>query len=129
MTHILTDTMQQQTNGLRVLWADTIFYSETDTKLKVGLNVSKSGAFGFYYVQSPTRKAYKWETLSTDINGGYDSNETGVTLGILFTISYKNFEFMGPSPIDFDTHKLYGECVWEELCKISLKQLKNQVKL
>lgn len=37
--------------------------------------------------------------------------------------TYKNFEFMGPSPIDFDTHKLYGECVWEELCKISLKDL------
>ena len=37
--------------------------------------------------------------------------------------TYKNFEFMGPSPIDFDTHKLYGECVWEELCKISLKEL------
>ena len=36
--------------------------------------------------------------------------------------TYKNFEFMGPSPIDFDTHKLYGECVWEELCKFSLKE-------
>ena len=33
---------------------------------------------------------------------------------------YKCFEFLGPSPIDFDTHKLYGECVWEELCKFSL---------
>jgi hypothetical protein len=34
--------------------------------------------------------------------------------------AYKCFEFLGPSPIDFDTHKLYGECVWEELCKFSL---------
>lgn len=42
--------------------------------------------------------------------------------------TYKNFEFMGPSPIDFDTHKLYGECVWEELCKISLKELKSKGK-
>jgi hypothetical protein len=33
---------------------------------------------------------------------------------------YKCFEFMGPSPIDYDTHKLYGECVWEELCHFSL---------
>ena len=63
------------------MWADTIFYSETDTTLKIGLNLDKSGAFGFYYVQSQTGKVYKWETLSTDINGGYDSNETGATLG------------------------------------------------
>ena len=28
--------------------------------------------------------------------------------------------------IDFDTKKIYGECVWEELCKFSLKeQLKS----
>jgi hypothetical protein len=36
--------------------------------------------------------------------------------------AYKCFEFMGPSPIDFDT-KMYGsECVWPELCKFSLKE-------
>jgi hypothetical protein len=33
---------------------------------------------------------------------------------------YKCFEFMGPSPIDYDTHKLYSECVWEELCHFNL---------
>jgi len=31
-----------------------------------------------------------------------------------------SFEFLGPSPIDFDTHKIYGDCVWEELCKFQL---------
>jgi len=35
--------------------------------------------------------------------------------------AYKCFDFIGPSPIDFDKHKLYGECVWEELCKFNLK--------
>lgn len=34
--------------------------------------------------------------------------------------AYQSFEFIGPSPIDFDKHKLYGECVWEELCKFDL---------
>ncbi len=34
---------------------------------------------------------------------------------------YPCFEFMGPSPIDYDTHKMYGECVWEELCHFSLQ--------
>lgn len=40
--------------------------------------------------------------------------------------TYKCFEFLGPSPIDFDTHKLFGECVWEELCHFNLsKQIKR----
>lgn len=38
---------------------------------------------------------------------------------------YKCFEFLGPSPIDYDTHKLQGECVWEELCHFNLE---NQIK-
>jgi hypothetical protein len=36
--------------------------------------------------------------------------------------AYKCFDFMGPTPINFDTKKLYGECVWEELCNFSLKE-------
>jgi hypothetical protein len=36
--------------------------------------------------------------------------------------AYKCFDFIGPSPIDFDTKKLYGECVWEELCNFSLSE-------
>jgi hypothetical protein len=39
--------------------------------------------------------------------------------------AYKCFEFIGPSPIDYDTKKLYGTCVWEELCNFNLK---NQIK-
>jgi len=35
--------------------------------------------------------------------------------------AYKCFDFIGPSPIDFDTRKLYGECVWDELCNFSIK--------
>ena len=39
---------------------------------------------------------------------------------------YKCFDFIGPSPIDFDTHKMYGDCVWEELCHFDLKtEIKN----
>ena len=40
--------------------------------------------------------------------------------------AYKCFDFIGPSPIDFDTRKLYGECVWDELCNFSVaEQMKN----
>jgi len=35
--------------------------------------------------------------------------------------AYKCFDFIGPSPIDFDTKMLYGECVWDELCHFSIK--------
>lgn len=34
--------------------------------------------------------------------------------------AYKCFDFIGPSPIDFDTKLMYGECVWEELCNFNL---------
>ncbi len=34
---------------------------------------------------------------------------------------YKCFDFLGPSPIDFDTKMLGNECVWEELCNFNLE--------
>jgi len=42
--------------------------------------------------------------------------------------AYKCFDFIGPSPMDFDTKKLFGKCVWEELCKFSLSQQLSQKK-
>jgi len=42
--------------------------------------------------------------------------------------AYKCFDFIGPSPIDFDTQQLYGECVWEELCNFNLKDQIKQGK-
>lgn len=40
--------------------------------------------------------------------------------------AYKCFDFIGPTPINFDTKKLYGECVWEELCKFNLKNIMDR---
>lgn len=43
--------------------------------------------------------------------------------------AYKDFDFIGPSPIDYDTHKVFGECVWEELCHFNLKShMKRNIK-
>jgi hypothetical protein len=42
--------------------------------------------------------------------------------------AYKCFDFIGPTPIDFDKKQLYGECVWEELCNFSLKEQIKQGK-
>jgi hypothetical protein len=44
---------------------------------------------------------------------------------------YSNFEFIGPSPIDFNTKKMFGECVWNELCNFNLKKTiqRNKTKI
>jgi len=34
-----------------------------------------------------------------------------------------SFKFLGPSPIDYDTHQVFGECVWEEICKFDIKKM------
>ena len=36
--------------------------------------------------------------------------------------AYPYFSFIGPSPIDYDTRILNGNCVWNELCNFSLKK-------
>ena len=33
------------------------------------------------------------------------------------------FMFLGPSPIDFNTQKTFGECVWEEICNFDIKSV------
>lgn len=37
-----------------------------------------------------------------------------------FEKAYPHFEFLGPSPIDFDKRLHDGKCVWTELCSFSL---------
>lgn len=39
--------------------------------------------------------------------------------------AYPCFDFIGPTPINFDTKRLHGECVWNELCHFNLQ---NQIK-
>jgi hypothetical protein len=36
---------------------------------------------------------------------------------------YKDFAFLGPSPIDFNSKKLYGECVWDDLCHFNITDM------
>ena len=42
--------------------------------------------------------------------------------------AYPRFAFLGPSPSDYGTHKLFDECVWEELCKFSLANFRRKGK-
>lgn len=39
--------------------------------------------------------------------------------------AYKCFEFIGPTPIDFDKKEMFGECVCNKLCNFNLE---NQIK-
>ena len=39
---------------------------------------------------------------------------------------YPDFKFIGPSPIDFDKKKLFGQCVWNDLCNFSVKNYLNK---
>jgi len=39
---------------------------------------------------------------------------------------YKNFKFIGPSPIDFDKKKTFSQCVWNDLCHFSIKKYKDE---
>jgi len=39
-----------------------------------------------------------------------------------YTNKYKNFAFIGPSPIDFDTMELRDTCVYKKLCKFNLEK-------
>lgn len=45
-----------------------------------------------------------------------------------YEAAYKCFDFIGPTPINFNTRKLYGECVWNELCNLNLEtHIKNGI--
>lgn len=59
-------------------------------------------------------KPYTWLN-STDIENIMQQYED----------AYLNFEFIGPSPIDFDKVLMNNKCVWDELCKF---ELKNKIK-
>ena len=39
---------------------------------------------------------------------------------------YRSYVFIGPSPIDYDNKKMFGQCVWNKLCNFNLqKHIKN----
>lgn len=54
-----------------------------------------------------------------NINTWLSSNDI-IQLIKQYEKAYKNFKFIGPSPIDFDSKFNNGVCVWEELCKLNL---------
>jgi len=86
------------------------------------------------YIFAPDQP-YEWKSNPTEWLSNYD------IMNVLeqYEISHPEFEFIGPTPIDFDTrvgnkpnrYEMSGasyssgtrKCVWNELCQFSLKQL------
>ncbi len=45
-----------------------------------------------------------------------------------YEFKYPKFKFIGPSPIDFNKRKTFGQCVWDDLCKFQLgNYIKNNI--
>jgi hypothetical protein len=87
------------------------------TKL-FGSNVSGVGkdSFSPFMPEEWKKNPYQWLS-SVDINNVMHQYER----------AYKCFEFIGPSPIDFDKKIVSNECVWKELCHFSLmKQMQKR---
>ena len=40
-----------------------------------------------------------------------------------YETAYKCFKFIGPSPIDFYAKQQNGQCVWNDICNLNLKQM------
>jgi hypothetical protein len=62
----------------------------------------------------------KWKTNPTE----WLSNIDILQVLTQYQDTYKNFKFIGPTPIDFDyVPNRNGLCVWQELCTFSLKKI------
>ena len=84
-------------------------------------------------VKTPTMREELLDSFAPEAPHTWDKNpnEWLTSLDILSVMNqyekkYKCFEFIGPSPIDFDTYETNGKCVWPELCEFSVEsQLKR----
>lgn len=45
-----------------------------------------------------------------------------------YEVAYPKFKLLGPSSIDYDTILHDGKCVWQDLCRLSLKDLQRRHK-
>ena len=64
-----------------------------------------------------------WNKNPTEWLSSVDINQ----IMLQYEYKYPSFIFIGPSPIDFDKKKLFGQCVWNELCNFNLKEhIKNK---
>jgi hypothetical protein len=73
------------------------------------------------YIFAPD-KPYEWKKNPNEWLSNFD------IMNVLeqYEETYREFEFIGPTPIDFDTRTgsgMHRKCVWNDLCQFSLKHL------
>lgn len=75
------------------------------------------------YIFAPDQP-YEWSKNPNEWLSNYD------ILNVLeqYEDTYKHFEFIGPTPIDFDTVLQTRQCVYNELCHFDLKSLVDKGK-
>jgi Ulp1 protease family, C-terminal catalytic domain len=75
------------------------------------------------YIFAPDQP-YEWKKNPNEWLSNYD------ILNVLeqYEEKYKHFEFIGPTPIDFDAVLQSRQCVYNELCHFDLKSLVNKGK-
>jgi hypothetical protein len=66
----------------------------------------------------------KWENKPTEWLNTLDIRDVMNQ----YEVKFPEFEFIGPVPMDFDAKVGFGQCVIDELCKISLKSLLDKGK-
>lgn len=61
----------------------------------------------------------EWEKAPTTWLSNYDIADVLRQ----YEVAYPEFKLLGPSAIDYDYKEEGGKCVWEELCRLSLKEV------
>ena len=61
----------------------------------------------------------EWEKAPTTWLSNYDIADVLRQ----YEVAYPKFKLLGPSAIDYDYKEEGGKCVWEELCRLSLKEV------
>lgn len=86
--------------------------------------LNQSGAFGHINTDSELTESFapmsppEWKNNPNEWLSSVDI----MNVMKQYEKAYPCFDFMGPSPINFDTKKLHGECVWNELCNFNLQR-------
>ena len=97
--------------------SDVCWLSEIKDK-----NIRKNIVNKFYAPKQPK----EWSNNPDEWLSNWD------ILGVLsqYEEKYKNFKFIGPTPINFDSKDIYNrdQCVWSELCKMDMKEHINDGK-
>lgn len=115
-----------ETNNAREIWSQLKFYmrkvcSKESCWLKQKFIRNKLPS-DFYLNNFSPKQPKEWKKKPHAWLSSIEIEE----LMYQYEKRYKHFMFLGPSPVDYNKHKHHNECVWEEICKFSLFDMKKK---